>query len=319
MSEPLPSKTPRRGQEHFVADLEETPLQGIDRLDESAPPTSLWVDAWRQLRRRPLFLVSAVLILLLLLVAIWPSLFTSQDPRACNLADTLGDPREGHPFGFTQQGCDIYARVVYGARPSMLVGVLTTLGVVVVGGIVGALAGYYGGWLDSILSRLADVFFAVPLLLGSIVLMQALESRTAVTVAVALAVFGWPQLARIMRGAVLEVRQAEFITASRALGASSLSTLARHAVPNALGPVIVMATIFLGISISTEATLSFLGIGLPPSTTSWGGDIDAATPLLRTKPQVLLYPAAALSITVLSFIMLGDVVRDALDPKARTR
>ncbi|GAA4981427.1 ABC transporter permease [Kineococcus glutinatus] len=319
MHEPSRPRPPLPGQEHFVADVAGTPLQTTDRLDESAPPTSLWVDAWHQLRRRPLFLVSALLILLIVAVSLFPQLFTSQEPRSCNLADSLAAGRAGHPFGFDLQGCDVYARVVHGARASVLVGIFTTLGVVLVGGTVGALAGFYGGWIDAVLSRVADVFFAIPLVLGSIVVMQSVSERTPLTVAVALVVFGWPQVARIMRGAVLSVRQAEFITASRALGASSRSTLLRHAVPNALGPVIVIATISLGIFIATEATLSFLGIGLPPTTVSWGGDISQAQRSLRTQPAVLLYPAGALSLTVLSFIMLGDAVRDALDPKGRAR
>ncbi|GAB7190283.1 ABC transporter permease [Kineococcus sp. NUM-3379] len=323
MSEPTPRQgravRTRPGQEHVVADPDSAPLAGPDAVDESAPPTSLWADAWRRLRRRPLFLVSSALIVVIVAVALFPGLFTSTEPRVCDLANSLADPRAGHPFGFTQQGCDIYSRVVHGARASVLVGVLSTLGVVVIGGIVGALAGFYGGLIDSVLSRVADVFFAVPLILGAIVLMQAFPDRTSSTVALALVVFAWPQVARIMRGAVLEVRQSEFITASRALGSSKLSTLVRHAVPNALGPVIVMATILLGVFIATEAALSFLGIGLPPTVVSWGGDISTARVQLRSNPQILMYPAAALSLTVLSFIMLGDAVRDALDPKGRTR
>ncbi|PPK98823.1 oligopeptide transport system permease protein [Kineococcus xinjiangensis] len=319
MPEPLQSKTPRRGQERYVAPPDETPLQATDSLDETAPPASLWGDAWRQLRTRPLFLISSALILLVITVAVAPGLFTDQGPRDCDLANTMQGPRAGHPLGFTQLGCDIYARVIYGARPSVLVGVLATLGTVLIGGTVGALAGFFGGRLDSLLSRVADIFFAIPLILGAIVLMQVSEGRTSLTVAMVLTVFGWPQVARIMRGAVLEVRQAEFITASRALGSSSMSTMLRHAIPNALSPVIVIATVSLGIYIATEATLSFLGIGLHPSIVSWGGDISAAQNQLRVAPQVLLYPAAALSLTVLSFIMLGDAVRDALDPKGRKR
>ncbi|NAZ81020.1 ABC transporter permease subunit [Kineococcus sp. R8] len=311
--------TVRPGQEHFVAPLEETPLRAVDAVDDSAPPSSQWGEAWRQLRRRPLFWASVVLIALVVVVAAVPSLFTSTDPRFQTLADSLGDPREGHPFGFTRLGEDVYARTIYGARASVVVGLLSTVIVTIVGGVVGAVAGYYGGIWDALLSRISDIFFAVPLVLGAIVLITSLQSRSTLTVSLVLSLFAWPQTARIMRGSVLQTRSAEFVTAARALGLSRVQVLVRHVVPNALGPVIVIATISLGTFIAAEATLSYLGVGLPSSIVSWGGDISAAQTSLRSAPQVLFWPAGALSITVLSFIMLGDVVRDALDPKARTR
>ena len=310
----------RAAQAHFVADLEETPLQVTDRVDESAPPGGLWLEAWRTLRRRPLFIISAVIIVLLLLVAFFPGLFASKSPTFCQLQDSLAGSRSGHPFGFDTQGCDIYSRVIHGARASISVGVLSTALTVLFGGVVGALAGFYGGWLDSLLARFTDVFFSVPLLLGAITTMQAFADKTVWVVALVLAVFGWPQVARIMRGSVISVRSAEYVTAATALGASRMKVLIRHVLPNAIPPVIVIATVSLGAFIGAEATLSFLGIGLNPGTTvSWGGDINQAQNVLRSNPSVLLYPAAALSLTVLSFIMLGDAVREALDPKSRKR
>jgi len=150
--------------------------------------------------------------------------------------------------------------------------------------------------------------------------MQAFPDKTVMVVALVLAVFGWPQVARIMRGSVISVRSAEYVTAATALGASRTKVLLRHVLPNAIPPVIVIATVSLGAFIGAEATLSFLGIGLNPATTvSWGGDINQAQNSLRSDPAVLLYPAAALTLTVLSFIMLGDAVREALDPKSRKR
>lgn len=280
-------------------------------------PRSLWSDAWHDLRRRPLFLLSSVLILFLLVVAVAPGLFTNTDPKFCDLSRSNQGPQAGHPFGFTQQGCDIYSRVLYGARPSISVGVLVTLGAVLVGGTVGALAGFFGGKLDSVLSRLTDVFFAIPLLLGAIVFLSVFPNRTLILVVLAIVILGWPQLARIMRGAVISTREADFVVAARALGASNSRILLRHILPNAVAPVIVIATINLGIYIVVEASLSFLGIGLPSSTVSWGGDISDAQVSLRSAPHVLMFPSAALSVTVLSFIMLGDAVRDALDPRLR--
>ena len=202
----------------------------------------------------------------------------------------------------------------------MSVGVLTTVAVVILGTAIGAAAGFFGGFLDTLLSRLTDIFFAVPLVLAAIVVMQMFkEHRTIITVVVVLALFGWTNIARITRGAVMSVKNEEYVTAARALGASRMSILRSHILPNAAAPIIVYATVALGTFIVAEATLSFLGIGLPPTVVSWGGDISAAQASLRTQPMVLFWPAIALALTVLSFIMMGDVVRDALDPKARQR
>ena len=202
----------------------------------------------------------------------------------------------------------------------MAVGILTTALVVAIGTLIGALAGFFGGILDTLLSRLTDIFFAIPLVLAAIVVMQMFKDyRTIITVVLVLGLFGWTNIARITRGAVMSVKNEEYVTAARALGASRMKILASHIMPNAAAPIIVYATVALGTFIVAEATLSFLGIGLPPTIVSWGGDISAAQASLRTKPMVLFYPAMALALTVLSFIMLGDVVRDALDPKARKR
>lgn len=310
-----------RTQEHFVAPVDSDVLPETDAVQDGQAPLSMWGEAWRNLRRRPLFIISALLILLIIAVAAFPQLFTQTPPDgACYLADSNAGPRPGHPLGFTLQGCDVYARLIYGTRASVLVGIITTACVVLLGGTLGALAGYYGGWLDTVIARLGDIFFALPLILGAIIVMQLpmfRENRNIWTVVLTLVVFGWPQIARITRGAVISVRNADFVVASRALGVSRFQALVKHVLPNALAPVIVTATISLGTFIVAEATLSFLGIGLPPDIMSWGNDISAAQTSLRANPAALLWPAGALSVTVLSFIMLGDAVRDALDPKAR--
>lgn len=325
---PAATAAPRQGKassrviEHYVAPLEETPLAAIDNVDETSAPLSLWADAWRNLRKQPLFIISALLIVLVFVVAIFPQLFAHVSPTSCTLADSAEGPRPGHPLGFTLQGCDVYSRMIYGTRASLTVGILTTLGVLIIGGTMGALAGYYAGWIDTILARLGDVFFALPLILGAIVINQLpsfRDNRSVWTVVVALVIFGWPQIARITRGAVIENRNSDFVTASKALGLSRFAALVRHVLPNSLAPIIVVASISLGTFIVAEATLSFLGLGLPQSVMSWGNDIAAAQPQVRNNPGVLLWPALALSITVLSFIMLGDALRDALDPKARKR
>ena len=307
------------GQERYVAPLKETTLQTVDTVDESAPATSMWSDAWRTLRRNPLFIISAILIVFIIFVALFPGVFTKTDPNYCTLDDSLEPARPGHPFGFDMQGCDVYARVVYGTRTSLSVGILSTLIVVAVGTLIGAIAGFCGGWIDAVLSRIVDIFMAIPMLLGAIVVLQMFRTVTSIwKVVLVLALFGWVSTARIARGAVLSSKNLEFNTASTALGSTPMRNLFRHIMPNSLAPIIVIATTSLGSYIVSEATLSFLGIGLPSTTVSWGGDISNAQSILRTDPMVLFYPSVALAVTVLAFIMMGDAVKDALDPKSRT-
>jgi oligopeptide transport system permease protein len=277
---------------------------------------SFFTDVWRTLRRRPQFAMSAALIAFILLVAVFPSLFVAADPGYANPDQSLLAPSAAHWFGTDLQGHDIYARTIYGARASITVGLGATLLVFVVGGSLGALAGFYGGWLDALVSRVADVFFGIPLLLAAIVLMQVMHHRTVWTVIAILALFGWPQIARITRGAVLAVRGSDYVLAAKALGMNRFGILLRHVLPNAIGPVIAVSTIALGLFIVTEATLSYLGVGLPPSVVSWGGDINVDQIRLRAGSPILFYPAGALAITVLAFMIMGDVLRDALDPSS---
>ncbi|RKW71572.1 ABC transporter permease [Galactobacter caseinivorans] len=306
--------------ERYVAPLDETPIAAVDAVDTSKKASSVWGDAWKDMRGRWLTWVCLVLILLIAAVAIFPELFAKADPTSCDTLNSVAPAIAGHPFGFDVQGCDVYARVIYGARASVIVGLLATILATLLGGVIGAIAGYYGGWLDSVVSRLGDIFFAIPTVLGAIVVMQMMPwDKNAMSLAIVLAIFGWPQVARIMRGAVLSTKHADFVTASIALGVSRSKILLKHVVPNALAPVIVIATVSLGTYIVAEATLSFLGVGLPPSMISWGHDISVAQDEIRTTPTLLIYPATALALTVMAFLLLGDIVRDALDPKARAR
>lgn len=269
------------------------------------------------MHRRPKFIIAAAMILFILVVAAFPALFTAADPSYADPSQSMLSPSSAHWFGTDLQGHDIYARTIYGARASVAVGLGATFAAFVVGGVLGALAGFYGGWVDAVVSRITDVFFGLPLLLAAIVLMQVMHHRTVWTVIAILALFGWPQVARIARSSVLEVRSSDYVLAAKALGLNKFQILLRHAVPNAIGPVIAVATIALGIFIVTEATLSYLGVGLPTSVVSWGGDINIAQTRLRAGSPILFYPAGALAITVLAFMMMGDALRDALDPASR--
>ncbi|MFC7305053.1 ABC transporter permease [Streptomyces monticola] len=278
---------------------------------------SLWSDAWHELRRNPVFIVSALLILFLVIISIWPGLIADGDPLQCDLSKSEEGSQPGHPFGYDTQGCDVYTRTVYGARASITVGICATIGAALLGSLLGGLAGFFGGWWDALLSRIADIFFGIPVILGGLVLLSVVTSTTVWPVVGFIVLLGWPQVSRIARGSVITAKQNDYVQAARALGASNGRMLLRHVAPNAVAPVIVVATIALGTYIALEATLSFLGVGLRPPTVSWGIDISNAAQSIRNAPHMLLWPAGALSITVLAFIMLGDAVRDALDPKLR--
>lgn len=280
---------------------------------------SLWSDALYDLRRNPIFLIGAFLVLVMLVLSAVPQWFTDGSPfegTACTLQNSLKTPSADHWFGFDIQGCDIYTRTVWAARNSVIVGVTTTTLVILIGGALGLVAGWAGGIVDSILSRFTEIFFAIPLLLGGMLIMSGLKGN-AWTVSLVLATLGWPQIFRIMRSSVLANKNNDYVMAARALGAGTLRITTRHILPNAVAPVIVVGAISLGVYISAEAALSYLGIGVQPPEISWGLMVSDASVRWLQAPHVLLFPAAALSITVLAFIMVGDAVRDALDPKLR--
>jgi oligopeptide transport system permease protein len=286
-------------------------------VEPSGRRGSLWADAWRELRRDPLFLGSGLVVLLLAGMAAFPRLFTRADPYDCRLSRSARPPSAEHWFGFDIQGCDYYARVVYGARVSLTVGILATVSAVAVALVLGSLAGYYGGIVDTVIARLTDIMFGVPLALGAVVLLTVLPSRGLAEVTFVLVVFGWPTLTRLMRSSVLAVRDADYVRAAKALGARDVRILVRHVLPNAVAPVVVYATIYVGIVVATEATLSFLGVGLQLPAISWGLMISDAQYRVAEAPHLLLFPGLFLSLTVLCFILLGDALRDALDPKLR--
>ncbi|PRY62955.1 oligopeptide transport system permease protein [Knoellia remsis] len=292
--------------------------------DEVGEARSLGQDAWRALKKNKLFWASVVLIVLFVLMAIWPSLFTNQDPTYGDISRVRQRPSAEHWFGTDGQGYDIYSRTIYGARASIIVGICTSIATLLVGGVIGIIAGFYGGWVDAVVSRITDIFFAIPLLLGGILFMASFpnDANTPYFVIVGkvvltLTIFGWPSIARLMRSSVLQVKPNEYVLAARALGASPWRIIRSHILPNALAPAIVVATINLGAYIVAEATLSFLGIGLTPPAISWGVAISDALVAIRTYPHILLFPSLFLSLAVLAFIMLGDAVRDAFDPKSR--
>jgi len=280
--------------------------------------SSVWGDAWKYLRTNPLFLTGLTVMVIMVLMALFPSVFAlGADPTDCDLSTSRQPPSGAHWFGMDLQGCDYYSNVIYGARTSVAIGVLAVIGVLIIGVLIGSIAGYFGGWADSVLARVTDIFFGIPLFLGALILLTVTSQRSVWTVSLALVVFGWMTAMRLVRSSVVSIRGADYVLAAQALGASSGRILVRHILPNALAPVLIYATIAVGTFISAEAALTYLGIGLQAPEISWGLQINVAQSLIGSSPHLLFFPALFLSVTVLGFILLGDALRDALDPKRR--
>ncbi|MEA2023331.1 MAG: ABC transporter permease [Actinomycetota bacterium] len=290
----------------------------LDEVVGDLPRTaSLWGDAWRQLRRRPVFIISAILIVILVIISLFPGLFATHDPRDCNLIDSLLLPSSEHWFGTDLQGCDYYSRTLYGTRVSISIGIIVVFFVTIIAVIGGSVAGYYGGATDSIIGRITDIWFVIPTILGGIVILSLIRSRGIATVSLVLIVLGWATLLRLVRSSVLAVKANDYVDAARAMGASNPRIIMRHILPNAIAPVIIVSAIYVGVIIAAEAALSFLGVGLQLPAISWGLMISVAQQRIITAPHLLLFPGAFLSVTVFSFILMGDALRDALDPKLR--
>ena len=291
---------------------------------------------WRRLRADRVALAALAFIALLVLVAILAPLVVKlfgapppNEPSRDALDPTFGSPTgpsSAHLFGVDELGQDVFSRVVYGARVSLEVAIVATGTAVAAGVLVGMLAAYYGGWIDTIISRALDVLLAFPILLLGIGLASACAlgngclgiiqpGLTVVVVIIALATF--PYIARIIRGQVLSLREKEFIDAARSLGASDRRIIFRHILPNLVAPIIVYTTLMLPQNILFEAALSFLGVGVRPPQASWGQMIADATPVFDTAWWWMFFPGVALVLTVLAFNLVGDGLQDALDPKTR--
>ncbi len=281
---------------------------------------SLWADGWRELRGKPLFWLSIVVVLVVSSMAVLPGLWTSggNPLDSCNLVQGRQGPSGAHPFGFTFQGCDMWGSIVYGTSKSLAVALLATVGTTVFGMLVGTLAGYFPGIIDTLLSRFTDIFFGLPFLLGAVVFLAVVPERNVWTIAAVIAILGWTTIARIMRGSVLATKNRDYVEAARALGATNTRVIMRHILPNSIAPIVVLATIYLGIYVGLEATLTYLGVGFQRPNTTWGLLIAEGQPYaLQGSAHLLVFPCAFLVVTVLAFIMLGDLLRDAFDPRGR--
>ncbi|NJP67957.1 ABC transporter permease [Streptomyces spiramenti] len=279
---------------------------------------SLWSDAWRDLRRDPVFIIASLIVLAVISMVLFPSLWTSGDPRDCDLARARQKPSWDAPFGFSNLGCDYYAQAIYGAGPSIQVAVFATIGIAIIGTLFGVLSGFYGGLVDTVISRLVDVVAGLPFLLGAVVLLALMQSRSVWAIVFVLIALAWITLTRVIRGTVMTTKNMDYVAAARSLGASDRRIIFRHILPNAMAPGIVVLTIALGLFVSLEATLTFLGVGLRAPTVSWGVMIvQGQSHVLSGYPHLLLVPCMFLVTTVLGFILMGDALRDALDPKLR--
>lgn len=271
--------------------------------------------------RRPKFFIPATLVMLLFLMALVPSAFAgwfgNGDPRECGIQHSGLPPTSGHPFGFDIQGCDLYANVVHGTRASITIALITTALSLVIAVVLGSMAGYLGGSVDAVISRTMDVFLGFPSLVGMIVVLQSLGSHNVWSVSLVLALFSWPISTRVMRSSVLSVRNLDYISASRGLGAGPLRIIVRHIIPNSITPLAVLASLSVGAVITAESALTFLGVGLRSPSISWGVQLNTAQEFFTTDLHLLLFPAAFLSVAVTSFVLLGDCLRDALDPTLR--
>jgi len=268
--------------------------------------------------RRPTVAPAIVVAMVLAMViapAPFAALFGHGDPYACDLARSDRGPSWGHPFGFDVQGCDLYANVIYGGRPTVTIGLLVTAGILVVAVVLGGAAGYLSGVTDAVVGRLADVVLGFPLILGALVVLTVTPDRNVFVISAVLVAFGWPAMTRLMRSRVLGAAGRDYVLAARTHGASAFRTVARHVLPNAISPVLVYATSAVGGVMVAETTLTFLGIGLQAPEISWGIQLADAQQQFLQHPHLLIAPGAFLSVTVISFVALGDALRDALDPQ----
>jgi oligopeptide transport system permease protein len=280
----------------------------------------LWTDVWRRFRRNRLAVAGLVIVALLVLDALLVPLLVAlgivQDPIKQNVVIALFPPNAQHLFGTDLLGRDTLSRVMFGARISLTIGILVQFIILVVGGTIGLTAGYAGGRVDNLLMRFTDIWYAFPDLIFVLVLVSVFGSNL-LSIFAAIGIVNWVGLARLVRGQVLSIKEKEFVESARAVGSSHVKIVLRHLVPNALGPVIVTLTFGIPQAIFLEAVLSYLGVGIQPPTASWGVMVLDGYQSIFGHPDQVLFPAAAIAITMLSFTFIGDGLRDALDPRMR--
>ena len=272
----------------------------------------------RSLRTQPLVLAGAALLLLFMLIAVFAPLLASHDPAQLNLPQRLQPPSAQHWFGTDELGRDVFARTLFGARVSLLVAVTVVALSLSVGLVLGTLAGFYGGWLDTVINLyLSNAFLALPGVLLAVAFVAFLGPSLP-NLILALALSGWVNYARLVRAQVLAIKQREFVAAARSLGSRDSRLILRHILPNIVQPLIVQAAVGMAAAVLAEATLSFLGLGVQPPTPTWGAMLNDARSHLFESPYLIVFPSVAVALLVLAFNLVGDGLRDLLDPRHKS-
>jgi len=298
-----------------------TALLAADLDWESPQQIGLWTDAWVRFRRNRLAVGSLAFVLLLITLAVIAPLLERfgllQDPTAQDVVSNyLGPGAAHHVLGTDDLGRDVLSKVIFGSQVSLSIGILVQAIVLVIGGSIGLVAGYFGGWIDNLLMRFTDIMYAFPDLLFVLIIVAAL-GPTLLNIFVAIGLVSWVGLARLVRGQVLSIKEKEYVEAAFAAGSSPIKIILKHLLPNSLGPVIVSLTFGIPAAIFTEAILDFLGVGLRPPQPTWGVMVFEGYAAVDSYPYLVIIPCVALSMTMLAFNFIGDGLRDALDPRMR--
>lgn len=289
-------------------------LSDVEKI--SKPSLSFWKDVFFRFRKNKLALFGLVLLGLLIIMAIFGPYMTPYDYATNDLSNKNQPPSAEHWFGTDDLGRDVFARTWEGARISIFIGVSAALIDLFIGVIWGGIAGYKGGRTDEFMMRFADILYGVPYLLLVILLMVVL-GQGLTTMIIAMTITGWINMSRIVRGQVLSLKNQEYVLAAKTLGANTTRIMSRHLIPNSMGPILVTMTLTVPAAIFTEAFLSFLGLGLTPPLASWGTMASDGLPAMRYYPWRLFFPATFISLTIFAFNVVGDGLRDALDPRLR--
>lgn len=284
--------------------------------DEAEQPTNNFKDFVRRFCRNRIALVGLIFMVILVMVAVLAPKIAPYNPYDANLPLSLAKPSAQHLLGCDELGRDLLSRIIYGAQISLRVGLEAVAIALFIGIVLGALSGYFGGWLDLIVMRLMDIMLAFPSILLAIAFMAVL-GRGIQNAVIAIGIVSIPEYARIVRGSVLSVKENDYITAARAIGNSDLAIIFRHVLPNVMAPIVVRATLGISSAILDTAALGFLGLGVVPPTAEWGTMLGAGRGYIWDAPHLLTYPGLAITITVLAFNLMGDGLRDALDPHLR--
>lgn len=286
------------------------------KLTKLEKERSLWSDAWKRLSGNLFAMIGLVLLAVILAVALFAAQIAPHDPNLQDYGVAMQGPSSSHWLGTDNFGRDIFSRIIFGTQISLRLGLFGTVIGASIGSVLGALAGFFGGWVDTLIMRLLDVQMAFPGILLAIIVIAVL-GVSEINVIIAIGVFSIPTFARVIRGSFLVLREQDFVLAARSSGAGSIRILFRHLMPNSLSPILVLSTIRLGTAILTAASLGFLGLGVKPPAPEWGTMLSEGRNYMQLAPHIAIFPGLAILITVVALNLLGDGLRDALDPRTR--